>query len=75
MENRYIQVQGKENLLRDSYSNGIINTDVQSYNSYIESYKQKIKQNKKIDSIETELSNIKSDIDEIKTLLKSLLLK
>jgi peptidoglycan hydrolase CwlO-like protein len=75
MENRYIQVQGKNNLVRDSYSNGILNTDVESYNAYIESYKQKHKELKKVESLETELNSIKNDIDEIKGLLKSLLSK
>lgn len=74
-DSRYIQVQGKNNLVRDSYSNGILNTDIQSYNTYIESYKQRIKEVRKVDSIETDLNNIKNDIDEIKTLLKSLLSK
>lgn len=74
-DNRYIQVQGKNNLVRDSYSNGILNTDIQSYNAYIESYKQRIKEVRKVDSIETDLNNIKNDIDEIKTLLRSLLSK
>lgn len=75
MENRYIQVQGKSNLVRDSYSNGILNTDAQSYNAYIESYKQKKKELQKVESIENELDNIKNDINEIKDLLKSFLLK
>lgn len=74
-DNRYIQVQGKNNLVRDSYSNGILNTDTQSYNTYIESYKQRIQEVRRVESIENDLNNIKNDIDEIKTLLKSLLLK
>lgn len=73
--NRYLQVQGKSNLIRDSYSNGILNIDSESYNAYIESYKQKIKEVKRVDCIETELDEIKNDINEIKNLLKSLLSK
>jgi hypothetical protein len=75
MDDRYIPVHGKNNLVRDSQTNGIVNTDTQSYNAYIETYKQKSKELKRVESLENELSCIKNDIDEIKDLLKSLLSK
>lgn len=75
MENKYIPVKGKDNLLRDSYSNGIVNNDIQAYKSYIESYKQKISELNKINSLEKDMNTIKDDINEIKDLLKSLLSK
>ncbi|MFZ9740288.1 MAG: hypothetical protein ACO3CQ_00130 [Candidatus Nanopelagicaceae bacterium] len=75
MDDRYIPVHGKNNLVRDSHTSGIVNTDIQSYNSYIEAYKQKAKELKRVESLENELSEIKDDINEIKNLLKSFLSK
>lgn len=75
MDNRYIPVKGKDNLLRDSYSNGIVNDDLQAYKSYIESYKQRVNELNKINSLEEDMNSIKDDINEIKALLKSLLSK
>jgi len=75
MDDRYIPVHGKDNLVRDSYTNGIVNTDVQSYNAYIEAYKQKSKELKRVETLENDLNEIKDDINEIKDLLKSLLSK
>lgn len=68
----YIKVKDKDNLLRDAYSQGIVNCDVESYNAYIENYKKRYNDSKKIVDIESDIDSLKSDILEIKTLLRSL---
>lgn len=61
-----IPVKGHPNLYRDEKSGAIINTDMNSYNQYVNSVKNRETQKNEIDKI-------KSDVEEIKTLLKELL--
>ena len=69
----YIKVKDRDNLVRDSLSNGIVNTDIDGYNAYIENYKKSYSEAKRIKSIEEDLNDLKSDISEIKDLLRGLL--
>lgn len=71
-KDEYLKVKDKDNLLRDCFSNAIVNSDLDGYNQYIENYKKSYNQNKKMHDFETDLKNLKDDIDEIKTLLRSL---
>lgn len=69
----YIQVKDKDNLIRDTSTGAIINTNYTGYKKYLE-LKEKNKSSKEqIDNIEDELSNLKNDIKEIKNLLHKLL--
>jgi flagellar biosynthesis chaperone FliJ len=70
----YIKVKDKVNLVRDSYSNGIVNTDYKAYSQYINTYSQKLNENKKIESMRKDIDNIQSDLSEIKDLLRNLLI-
>lgn len=72
MEENYLKVKGKENLLRCLDSNAIINCNEDSYNDYIFEYKKAYEEAKRIKSLESEVSNIKSDLSEIKDILISL---
>lgn len=67
----YIKVKDKDNLYRDSTSNGIINADIQEYNLYVQNYKKKYDETKKIVDLENDLNHIKDDIQEIKSLLRA----
>lgn len=69
----YLKVKDKDNLLRDSFSNAIVNSDEDGYQRYIENYKKVYNQNKKINDFENDLKTMKDDIDEIKSLLRSLI--
>jgi hypothetical protein len=69
----YIKVKDKDNLVRDTYSNGIINTDYENYKKYVDSYNQKMSETQKIKDLQTEVSSIKEDLTEIKDLLKKFL--
>jgi predicted transcriptional regulator len=69
---KYIKVKDKNNLIRDSDSNAIINTDIKGYEEYESNYKRLYNQNQRIDKIETNVNQIKDDLNEIKTLLRNL---
>ena len=68
----YIKVKDKNNLVRDTYSNAIVNTDYENYKKYVDSYKRKVEESKRIQNLESELDNIKNDLNEIKFLLRNL---
>lgn len=67
-----IKIKDEFNLFRDSSTNAIVNTDMQSYNNYVSSKKIKEEESKKIESIENEIINVKNDLNEIKELLRNL---
>lgn len=69
----YIKVKDRDHLYRDLTSEGIVNSDYEAYNLYVEDYKKKYEENKKITKIEDDLNSLKDDIGEIKNLLRSLL--
>ena len=68
----YIKVKDKDNLVRDSYSNGIVNTDIDGYRAYIQNYKKAYNDSQRIKDLENNVNEIKSDLSEIKDLLRNL---
>lgn len=68
----YLKVDGYDNLVRDPFTNSIINKDSSDYLEYVSRKKSKSKENEKIKNLEDDLESLKSDIDEIKNLLKRL---
>ena len=69
----YIKVKDKNYLVRDTDSNGIVNTDFDSYENYVFTYKNRMSSEKKLKEFEEDMNHLKNDIEEIKTLLKDLL--
>jgi len=67
----YIKVKDKDDLVRDTTSNGIVNIDESGYNSYMDNYKRIYNQNSKIKNLENDVNEIKSNLNEIKDLLRS----
>jgi hypothetical protein len=68
----FSKVENFPNLIRDSKTNAILNTDSTEYNNYIRT-KQKISSQKhQIKKMEEDLSELKSSMDDIKQLLRKL---
>jgi predicted transcriptional regulator len=68
----YIKVKDNDHLVRDVYSNAIVNVDMDAYNAYVENYKQRYNETQRIENLEGDVSEIKNDLNEIKNLLRSL---
>jgi hypothetical protein len=68
----YIRVKDKDHLVRDVYSNAIVNVDMNAYNAYVENYKKRYTESQKIKNLESDVYEIKNDLTEIKDLLRSL---
>lgn len=68
----FIRVKDKDYLIRDTNSNAIINTDIDSYHIYIENYKKKYSELQRIEKLEGDMNQIKNDLSDIKNLLRGL---
>ena len=70
---KHIKVEGHVNLVRDSNTKAILNTDTNEYNNYIALRDFKKNENEKIKSIEEDVASIKNDLNDIKDLLKEII--
>lgn len=69
----YIKVEGKNQLYRDTYSNGIVNDDKTEYYNYINEYKNKISYDRRIKKLEGDVEEIKNNVLDLKNFLKEIL--
>ena len=69
---RYLKVEGHTNLVRDTYSNGIVNTNVNEYQIYMQRVKSREQQGDEIRSAVKEINTLKAELREIKNLLKEI---
>ena len=68
-----VRVKGHSDLVRDSVTNAIINTNKSKYEEYISRRNIKKSETQKVQDLEDELSCIKDDLNEIKSLLKEII--
>jgi hypothetical protein len=67
-----LKVEGYTDLVRDTYSNGIVNTNITEYQLYMRRIKAREKQGDQIRNACKEINNLKAELFEIKKLLKDL---
>jgi hypothetical protein len=70
-----VKVEGFENLVRDTKSNGIINTNSSEYSIYMNRIRTREKQGDEIRNAVKEINSLKSELREIKELLKEVVKK
>ena len=73
MDRKYLQVEGHENLVRDTESNAIINKNKSAYLLAKQRAEAAQRQRDAIRNANREINNIKSEMHEIKSMLKTLL--
>ena len=69
---KFIKVEGHSSLVRDSYSNGIINTNVSEYQIYMNRVKSREQHGDQIRNAVKEINTLKAELREIKDLIKGL---
>ena len=69
----YVKVEGYNNLVRDTKSNAIINTDRTAYQMAKKRAVDAQRQRDEIRNASREINNIKCEMHEIKSMLKTLL--
>ena len=67
-----IKVEGHTSLVRGTYSNGIINTNVSEYQVYMQRVQNREKAGDQIRNAVKEINTLKSELREIKSLLKEI---
>ena len=67
-----IKVEGYTSLVRDVSSNGIVNTNVSEYQTYMKSIRLRNEQGDQIRNSVKEINNLKAELREIKGLIKEL---
>ena len=67
-----VKVEGYTSLVRDVSSNGIVNTNVSEYQTYMKRIRMIKEQGDQIRSAVKEINNLKAELREIKGLIKDL---
>jgi len=70
---KFVKVEGHSSLVRDTYSNGIINTNMSEYKIYMNRVKSREKQGDQIRNAVKEINTLKTELREIKSLIKELI--
>jgi hypothetical protein len=77
-----VNVEGYNNLMKDTSSGGIVNVDKRSYNDYLATRNIAKQRNleaestrSSVESLQIEINNIKGDLNDIKALLMSIVNK
>ena len=73
MNKRYLQVEGHDDLVRDTKSNAIINKNRSAYLIAKQRAEAAQRQRDAIRNANREINNIKSEMHEIKSMFKTLL--
>ena len=73
MDKKYLQVEGHDDLVRDTESNAIVNRNKRAYLLAKKRAQNAQRQRDAIRNANREINNIKSEMHEIKSMLKTLL--
>ncbi len=72
---KHSKIEGHPDLIRDTETNAILNSNRSEYEKYLITAQIKKLQQTKVEKIEEELDTLKGDMTEIKELLKTVLSK
>ena len=68
-----LQVKGYSHLVREVSSNGIVNTNISEYETYMKRIKAREEHGDQIRSAVKDINNLKTELREIKGLLKEII--
>ena len=72
---KYLKVESDPNLLRNTDSQAIINSNSNEFDQFMEASRRKYNEKKEIEILKSDVNTMKNDLDEIKSLLKSIVHK
>ena len=67
-----LKVEGFTSLVRHTHSNGIVNTNVSEFETYMKRIKQRERHGDQIRNAVKEINTLKAELREIKSLIKEL---
>lgn len=68
-----MRIEGETSLVYDARTNGVIDTDREAYDRYLQKKQQRYQQLERVDRLETRINNIETGLTDIKLLLTRLL--
>jgi len=68
MMSEFISINNNEDLVRDSHSKAVLNTNLEA----LEAWKKRKEKTKRIETHEKEINTIREELDEIKTMLETI---
>lgn len=68
----FVKVENHQDLVRDTYSGAVINTNRTEYDNYMDNYHRLKREKIELEKLKTQVSSLTSDMGEIKNLLKLL---
>jgi hypothetical protein len=68
----FVKVENHQDLVRDTYSGAVINTNRTEYDNYMDNYHRLKREKIELEQLKTQVSSLTSDMGEIKNLLKLL---
>ena len=69
---KYLKVEGHSHLVREMSSNGIVNTNISEYETYMRRVRSREQHGDQIRSAVKEINTLKAELREIKGLIKEL---
>ena len=70
-----LRVDSDPNLVRNTDSQAIINTNSNEFDQFMEASRRKYNEKKEIEILKSDVNTMKNDLDEIKSLLKTIVHK
>ena len=71
----FIKIQNYENLIKDTETNAVVNTNKSEFQMYMKRTRERNLQGDKLRNVCKEINNLKSELREIKSLLTKVLSK
>lgn len=68
----FVKVENHQDLVRDTYSGAVINTNRTEYDNYMDNYHRLKREKIELEQLKTQVTSLTSDMGEIKNLLKLL---
>lgn len=68
-KNRFLPVENKEGIYRDSSTRSLVNTNKKDFDDYIANRKRLLSDKQRINDLEVKVDSLKDDIGDIKNLL------
>lgn len=69
----FVNIEGKQGLVRDISSGAILNVNRSDYENYLTKKKQAVEQKQQLAQQQDDINNIKNELADIKDLLKTLI--
>ena len=68
----FIKIQNYENLVKDTKTNAVVNTNKSEFQMYMKRHKERNEQGDKLRNVCKEINTLKAELREIKELIKGL---